>query len=209
MFCEYLLKNAKAGDKESKEQFFCGNHGLVYCFMQDLRVPESDKDDFNQLCYIAFQQALESYPLDGINTFLSYYRRSVLHLYYLYRLEMAFPAKVSYKDYKEILTNGFDYEKFLDVSYYEYDELLTRAENETFSEAIWKEVKNVVGEYWYEFLRLRFVEQKSHEEIAKQFCFPEQDTQKSRSKQSWLFRKLRKSNLLQTIAKDWFEIKMQ
>lgn len=204
---EDLFERAKDGDVGCREQFFLGNRSLLFCFMKDFRVKERDRDDFLQLGYIAFNQAIESYQFGGLNTFLSYYRRSVLHHYYLYKLNMCFPSKISFEDYKEVLTNGFDYKKFINLSYFDYDERLTEVEDAIISKIVWEEVSRIVGEYWCKFLRLRFVEGKSHEEVAELFNLDEKNKLQSRSKQSYLLKKLRKSKLLRRIAKDCFEFK--
>lgn len=208
MYCEYLLKEIKDGVTSSKEQFFLANYSVLYCFAKDFHVRTWDYEDFFQLCYIAFEKAVESYSLHSVNSFLSYYRRCAMHQYFLYKLEMHFPIKIPKELYKQVSIDDTITTVPFDSTYLELDDCLLEVEKSLIKETIWTEVFKILGKSDTEFIYCRFVKGMSYIEFSQMEKFKNMSNLQLRSKQSYLLRKLRRSDALKIIATSFYGIKI-
>ncbi len=207
MYCEYLILDAKNGDKESLSQLFFANYNFIYVFKKDLCVHQEEMEDFAQMCYIAMERAIHSFQIGGLNSFLSYYRRCVQHEFYLYKLHMRYPTRISRHDIKQVERDGFDFSKLETVTYSKLDDALNRAEIHTVSSMVWQEVETVLGSQHCGFLKERFIRYAEYEELLDWFENEFVTIAKLRDRQAYLCRRLRKSDVLKKIASDFFSIR--
>ena len=204
MYCEYLLKGAKVGDKSCKEQFFIANSGLMIKFSVDFAVRECERDDFYQLCYLAFEQALKVYE-EGKYSFLAYYRRCVLHYWYCWKLTMRCPFKISGKDYKNLtFAENFNFPSLDECEVYcTFDDKLLQIENDLTIVTVWEEVKKSVPKKDYEFLIKRFRYRVKYKDLAEELGV---SVTSLNARQRRLLFKLKDNKKLEQIARDCFEI---
>lgn len=206
MYCEYLIPDAKKGDRDSLEQLFFANYNLIYLFERDFHVFKDESEDFSQICFIAFEKAVKEYQLGSLNSLLAYYRRCVQHEFYLYKLLMRYPTRVSRSDIKKIESDGFEFTNLCSESFAEMDDVLSVVEIHTISAVVWREVERILGYQHCMFLKNRFVFSMKYDEILIRCEERGKTVQQLRDRQAYLLRRLRKSRLLREIAYDFFSI---
>lgn len=200
MYCEYLLEDAKNGDADSLKQLYLANFGLVCKFYEVFGVKDGEKDDFNQLCYIALDSAVKAYCPNGINSFLSYFRRCVLHEFYAFKLLVRYPFRVPYL---VEIPDVCSVDEVNEVTYSVLDDSYNESEERMISAIIWNEVRKKLPYDDYVLLYERFVKSRSYSEIAEVL---HKDSDKLRFRQRTVLRKLRKDSLLKEIAADFYGI---
>lgn len=208
MYCEYLLKQAKEFEEKEQEllgEFFFANYGLVFVFEKSFRVQLAEQEDFRQLCYLALVQAFHAYQAGNPNSFLSYYRRCVLHQYYVYKMEMRYCVKLSRTDFKAVEQGDIILESTdSQFNYGDLDDNLICIEQSMMASAVWGEVERALA--WQDALLLkrRFCDEVTYKDLAEEL---ELDPDTLRFKQHHLLVKLRKNVRLHKIAQDFYGIR--
>lgn len=210
LYCEYLIRQAKetAGKEEQQQllgELFFANYGLVLTFEQSFKVQNDEREDFEQLCYLALVQAFNAYQLGSKNSFLSYYRRCILHQFYVYKLEMRYPVKMPREEFRAV-ENGELEVSLTDCqfNYGDLDDNLLCVEETMMSDVVWGEVEQVLA--WNDVLLLkrRFCDEATYKELAEEFGV---DPNTLRFKQHRLLIKLKKDTRLHEIARDFYGIR--
>lgn len=207
MYCEYLIREAKSFPEKKGDclgQFFLANYGLVFKFSLSFGVQEQEKEDFVQLCYLALVQAVEAWQNDRLNSLLSYYRRCALHQFYVYKLEMRYPVKMSRVDFRtaesgEITFECTDYQS----CYGDLDDRLCSIEQSLIRDAVWGEIDRVLQYRDALLLKRRFQDCAAYGELSKEFG---EKASTLRFRQHHLLTRLKKNNNLRQLAKDAFGI---
>lgn len=209
MYCEYFIEKIQNTEISSEKmqffgEFYIANFGLIQKFHTVFGVRKHEEDDFDQLCFFALIDAIDCYE-EGRNSFLSYFRRSVLHRYFMYRLEMNYPMRVGKRYYQDVKQNApisCNLDSCLQ-GYYKMDEAFRTIESGTVSTAIWEIVKSRVSATEYRILVMRFCGQLKFREIGEVMGFTETQI---KTKKNNAFRKLRNNKNLIGIARDFYGI---
>jgi len=210
MYCEYLIpeiKGAKTdGERQEKtNEFFLANYGMVLKFVSVFKVPAYERDDFCQLCFFAMLDALRAFG-EGKNTFLSYYRRCVMHQYFVYRLTMRYPFRVNRQVYSALSEGDSTYPSVLSdgaYSYYEMDGVFNAVEQEMLSGTVWEIVRQSTTGQQYAILYMHYRQGRTYRDIAAALGYTESQV---KWKKKDAFCKLRRKRVLREIARDVYGI---
>lgn len=210
MYCEYLLQQiVENQNKELIAEFFIANYGLVYSFEKAFGVPEVEKEDFRQLSFVAFSDAAKYYKPNTKNSFLSYWRRCMLHEYYLYKLNTRYPLSIPRSAYQEFKNDGIAaaeavYQRYCTATtYYQVDDTLTQIENECCSKTLWSIVEDTVGDFGSAILKEHFICNKTLAVISEELhCSATTIT----TEYNKAIRRLRKNKRLRSLASDMYGI---
>lgn len=207
MYCEYLIDEIKKQTKKEQkmllvEEFYFANFGILRSMRNNFQVRPCEEDDFYQLCFLAMLDALDAYH-ECVNSFLSFYRRCIMHQYYMYRLEMMYPMKLSRVQFKQLCEEGIGVCCVDGMDFAELDMNFTAVENSAAANSIWKVVKDSVTPSEYVILTMKFQEGITYREVGERMGYLETQI---KSKKNNAFRKLRKNKFLQSVAYDFYSI---
>lgn len=207
MYCEYLIDEIKRqAEKEQMmllaQEFYFANFGILRSMCGSFRVRDSEEDDFYQLCFLAMLDALEAYH-ECVNSFLSFYRRCIMHHYYMYKLETRYPMRLSKGQFKRACDEGIETYNVEGMDFMELDTNFTVAENALAADRIWNIVKSNVTPTEYLILSMKFKDDITYREVGERLGYLETQV---KSKKNNAFRKLRKNKFLQDIACDFYDI---
>lgn len=211
MYCEDLIFDVKEGINpgENLEQFFYANFGLVKFFQKAYGVRNEEFEDFSQLCFIACMNAIKAYKKGTSNSFLSYYRRCVLHEFYEYKMEQRFPYKVNREDAKILSANGFCCIEYSDIVqsfgkeylFTDLDENYNESEKRMMARLLWELVEEQVDTTAVNFLQDKFIHKMSYRELALKHSIEPSRVYNYYAK---LLKKLKRSSDLKELADVWW-----
>lgn len=207
MYCEYLINEIKGQTEKEQmmllvQEFYFANFGILRSMRGSFRVRDSEEDDFYQLCFLAMLDALDAYH-ECINSFLSFYRRCIMHHYYMYKLETRYPMRLSKGQFKHICDEGIETYNVEGMDFVELDTNFTVAENTLAADRIWGIVKSNVTPTEYLILSMKFKDDITYREVGERLGYLETQV---KSKKNNAFRKLKKNKFLQDIACDFYDI---
>lgn len=171
---EEIVKRIKAGEN-LLEDLYVLNLGFVNYYAKCLSIPEAYYEDFIQQAYFALLDAVKAYPENSRVPFLKFYKRCLLHQYFLLKLEMFYPISFTRSVYEKLKDShalgNITCSKYNDLSDTEkFSSLCEEFDDVEFcvlSDAFWNLVADNLSEVNYYVIWQRFVEERTYEDISE------------------------------------------
>lgn len=188
---EDLIIAAKSSTNKEEYQQLIGqvyfaNLGLTMTLLKAFGMNAHNHDDYMQLSYIAFNDAIEAYKPSGNFSVLSYYRMCIKHECYKYWKNEFYYNEVDL--YAEVYDS---------VNYNQSKEFTTVVEVEFMSRVFWERIEEVVGVNDCKMLFMRFRDQCTLQKISRVYNISAEGVRKHLQR---LCIRLRQDSIIQEIA---------
>lgn len=193
----------KENVKENYRQLYYSNYNLINTFRKACGVRYSDVDDFNQLAFIALEKAVNAFNESSKFSFMAYFRRCLVHEYYLFRLEMHFPCKMTNSSYKEvkISDNTIAAIDICNVEIHQLDYQFSLVEKRMVADILWSTVTSVLSDKNSFIIKERFIRQRTLLDIGKELGI---GAERVRQREKKALAILRVNEVICEIARDYY-----
>lgn len=206
MYQEELIAKIKRQEnvKRNYEQLYYSNYPLIISLSKTCGVRHDDLDDFLQLAFIALRNAIAAYEETSRFSFLSFFRRCLIHEYYVYKLSMHFPCRLTNGAYQKIKesTEGLYAVELESIELHQLDYAYSASERALASSVLWDTVAQVLSAENTYIIRKRFIEECTFCEIAKELGVGAECI-RQREKKS--LNKLRANKVIQELRADFWQ----